>query len=248
MDTDLICRWLNLPPGSWPPDHYTLLGFNRGEGDALRAELVVQERMQYLRQFQLTHPELATEAMNRLAQALLCLSNAQEKAAYDQQLIASAEAPPPHKEAPTIQPVKPIVARQIPVARLPEPAPVVPAQAPTQGGIKPDPVLRALGTRDLLCRISQVRNGARDLASNREHRRALLDEVRVRRRRRRWLRPMRFLGRFYLAHAGTFLTGISWLALDLASSRFREQWRLQLSLFFILAVTKISLFTRGGRP
>ena len=26
MDHDLICSWLGLPPRTWPPDHYRLLG------------------------------------------------------------------------------------------------------------------------------------------------------------------------------------------------------------------------------
>src|SRR5947209_5148051 len=83
MSQDLICSWLQLPNGNWPPDHYTLLGLPPGEGELARIEQAVFERMQRVRQYQLIHPEPATEAMNRLAQALICLSDAQAKSAYD---------------------------------------------------------------------------------------------------------------------------------------------------------------------
>jgi hypothetical protein len=86
MDAELICTWLKLPPGSWPPDHYTLLGLAPGEGDVARIEQQVYERMERVRCYQLPHPEPATEAMNRLAQALLCLTDPRAKNAYDASL------------------------------------------------------------------------------------------------------------------------------------------------------------------
>src|SRR5207248_9439813 len=88
MDHTLIQSWLQLPPGSWPPDHYTLLGVAPGEGDVARIEQQVQERMQQLRKYQLTHPELATQAMNSLAQALVCLTDHAAKHAYDRALFS----------------------------------------------------------------------------------------------------------------------------------------------------------------
>jgi hypothetical protein len=92
METDLICLWLELPPGSWPPDHYTLLGLPPDLVDSDQIEARVQERIHRVRHFQLTHPELATEAMNRLAQALLCLSNPGERAEYNQHLLGVGAA------------------------------------------------------------------------------------------------------------------------------------------------------------
>jgi hypothetical protein len=88
MEHDLIQSWLELPPGSWPPDHYTLLGLEPGENETARVEQHVHERMQRLRTYQLTHPELATEAMNRLAQALVCLTDPEAKKAYDQERLS----------------------------------------------------------------------------------------------------------------------------------------------------------------
>lgn len=78
-----ICQWLRLPCDLWPPDHYTLLGLMIGEGDTKKIDQSVQERMKIIRGYQLSHPELATEALNRLAEAYDCLSDASAKEQYD---------------------------------------------------------------------------------------------------------------------------------------------------------------------
>ena len=83
---ELICSWLRLAPDQWPPDHYTLLGLEPGACDAKQIEGRAQKRMEQLRSYQLAHPEQATEGMNRLAQALVCLTDPIAKQAYDAQL------------------------------------------------------------------------------------------------------------------------------------------------------------------
>ncbi|MCS6851364.1 MAG: J domain-containing protein [Gemmataceae bacterium] len=83
MDRELICRWLGLKPEPWPPDHYSLLGLQPGESDLARIEQKAHERYEQLKRYQLTHPDLVTEAMNRVAQALDCLSHPESKRAYD---------------------------------------------------------------------------------------------------------------------------------------------------------------------
>jgi hypothetical protein len=82
MDHQLLCAWLGLPAGSWPPNHFVLLGLEPGADDAVAIEASVQERMIILRRYQLTHPELATEAMNRLAQAMICLTDEAARKSY----------------------------------------------------------------------------------------------------------------------------------------------------------------------
>ena len=88
----LLCGWLGLPPGAWPPDHYALLDLARGAGDLADVEARVLDRMELLRPYQLVHPDATTEGMNRLAQALVCLTDPVARAAYDREL---GVAPPP---------------------------------------------------------------------------------------------------------------------------------------------------------
>ena len=89
MKSELICEWLGLPAGPWPPDHYCLLGLTPGEADARLIEQSVQQRLESVRRYQMMHPEQATEAMNRLAQAYICLTEPASKQAYDAELLGS---------------------------------------------------------------------------------------------------------------------------------------------------------------
>jgi hypothetical protein len=88
MNSKILCRWLDI--ADWPPDHYALLGLKREEADAARVERRVHELMSKLRCYQLAHPEEATEGMNRLAQAFICLT---ESFAKPQPHTGSAAAP-----------------------------------------------------------------------------------------------------------------------------------------------------------
>jgi hypothetical protein len=97
LDHLLLRSWLALPPGPWPPDHYTLLGLPPGHCDLAALEVLVLARMDWIRPHQLLHPELVTEGMNRLAQALICLTDPAGRAAYDaeQELARSIPAANP---------------------------------------------------------------------------------------------------------------------------------------------------------
>jgi hypothetical protein len=94
MNHELICTWLGLSSPDWPPDHYQLLGLEHGEADTGRIEEQVHQRLERVRRYQLTHPDLVTEAMNRLAQAFVCLTDAEAKRAYDRVLLGSSTALP----------------------------------------------------------------------------------------------------------------------------------------------------------
>ncbi len=74
MNTELILTWLTLPPGPWPPDDRTLLGLPPGPPVVLDVEQRALAQMEKLRPHQLVHPDLVTEGMNRLAQALIGLT------------------------------------------------------------------------------------------------------------------------------------------------------------------------------
>ncbi len=91
MNSKILCKWLGIV--SWPPDHYALLGLQPGEGDVARIEQQVQERMARLRCYQLSHPEEATEGMNRVAQAFICLTDPLSRQSYSAAGNAAALSP-----------------------------------------------------------------------------------------------------------------------------------------------------------
>lgn len=118
MDHEKICVWLGLPRGNWPPDHYTLLGLKPGEGDIACIEQQVHERLDKLRCYQLSHPDQATEAMNRLAQAFMCLSDPDAKKAYDQ--LKEAPSAPAQGKQVTASPAALAKPGSLPLAESPK--------------------------------------------------------------------------------------------------------------------------------
>jgi hypothetical protein len=102
VDVALLRSWLALPPGPWPPDHYALLGVDRDSTDPAAIEAVVLAKMDHLRSHQLRHPELVTEGMNRLAQALVCLTDAAARTAYDASLAPTRLGAPEPLEVPFV--------------------------------------------------------------------------------------------------------------------------------------------------
>ena len=159
MDHQLLCSWLSLPAGSWPPNHFVLLGLEPGVNDAATIEASVHERMGILRRYQLTNPELATEAMNRLAQAMICLTDEVTRVSYVAQvapeLSVSPSAPAAEVlDAPAAE-VKESTPPAVEVVQQPTPPPAAPAPEP----IAPAPLeLSAIHTRrDLYFRIARTR-------------------------------------------------------------------------------------------
>lgn len=140
MNVKALCQWLGLPEQAWPPDHYTLLGLPRGEADLAHIEERVQERMACLRCYQLSHPEEATEAMNRVAQAFICLTETQSRRDYDRTLNPPAptsngsSAPP--SPAQLTPPASDWQSAPPPVrAAQEEVVPLLPAVAPASAGL-----------------------------------------------------------------------------------------------------------------
>jgi curved DNA-binding protein CbpA len=93
MSRELICSVLGLPIETWPPDHYTLIGLRPDQADPARIESRVQELSARLRPFQLAHPDEVTDTLNRLARALVCLSDPHARAAYDKSRSLTTTAP-----------------------------------------------------------------------------------------------------------------------------------------------------------
>lgn len=75
MNTELLNTWLGLPAGAWPPDDRALLGLPAGTFTAVEVETRALGQMEKLRTHQLVHADLVTEGMNRLAQALIALTD-----------------------------------------------------------------------------------------------------------------------------------------------------------------------------
>src|SRR5437763_14069493 len=102
MNLKLLCTWLGLPGDScWPPDHHALLGLAPGANDPKHVEQKVQERLAKLRCYQLSHPEEATEGMNRLAQAFIALTEV--RAVEKPAATATALADPPPVQSKALQ-------------------------------------------------------------------------------------------------------------------------------------------------
>jgi hypothetical protein len=222
MDCQLICQWLGLPATAWPPDYYVLLGLPPGEGDTARIEQHAHERLARLRCYQITHPEQATEAMNRLAQAMVCLTDPDSKRRYDAGLglrgNGKHQATPQEQQAPgaaaaldwakTPPPVRVPTASeaaQAAVAPPAMPAPVPPPVAPLVGaaplllaapsdasGVLPPIVLSALPADPVLEAARSSPEARRGLGT----RRALLERLLVTRELMRlWDQVGRYLAR-----------------------------------------------------
>jgi hypothetical protein len=141
MNHELICSWLGLPADAWPPDHYRLLGLDPGESDLALIEQRVHSRLDAVRGYQMMHPEPATEAMNRLAQAFVCLTEPAAKKAYDQALLGERFPPPPVRmPAPSPQPQ----------AGIPAMSSAAPAAVATLEAMGPRPIPAASLPRDPL--------------------------------------------------------------------------------------------------
>ena len=134
---DPYYKWLGIPPGEQPPNHYRLLGISLFESDHDVIEAAADQRMFHLRSFQSgQHGELSQKLLNEVAAAKLCLLKPERRASYDealrQRLARHATSRPPASMPPPL----PLVG--MPAALIPadhdvthtEPATLV-AQAPT---------------------------------------------------------------------------------------------------------------------
>lgn len=119
MSRELICSVLGVPPESWPPNHYALIGLSPLEANPSRVEVRVQELSAKLRSFQLAHPDEVTDALNRLAQALVCLTDPAARTAYDSALKARDESAP-YDVLPEPLPTRPTTPRHSAPASLEE--------------------------------------------------------------------------------------------------------------------------------
>jgi hypothetical protein len=144
MSHELICSWLGLPPESWPPDHYRLLGLTPGEADTALIEAHVHQRIDSVRCYQMRYPEQATEAMRLLARAFDCLTDPAGKKAYDASLLGTSAVA-------TIEPPsRAVLEARDPLAWLYDPPPLRSGAGLAAGAAEPgDPTLIAAPTIEM---------------------------------------------------------------------------------------------------
>lgn len=83
-DFDPYQEWLGIGPHERPPDHYRLLGLQRFESDPHVIQAAADQRMGYVRKFQMGPKSAYTQdLLNELAAAKLCLLDPNTKATYD---------------------------------------------------------------------------------------------------------------------------------------------------------------------
>ena len=137
MDADLLRSWLDLPPGAWPPADRALLGLpTDGPLDPAAVEAAALDRMARLRTHQLLHPDLVTEGMNRVAQAMMAVGTA----AAPRRKVPS---PVPPKPPPTFELAPPPVTLTLAVTAVPRILDAVPVVAePPVAAVAPPPAFR----------------------------------------------------------------------------------------------------------
>src|ERR1700722_8532005 len=90
MADDLYTRWLGVPPGSRPPDHYTLLRLPPGAGDAREIQQAASEQLQRLAEAAHggdAQQQTSLEDLRRqINEALDVLMDPYRHGAYDQSL------------------------------------------------------------------------------------------------------------------------------------------------------------------
>lgn len=126
-DFDPYRKWLGIPPEEQPPSHYRLLGIAPYESDPDVISNAADRCMAHVRTYQTgSRAGLSQGILNELAEARLCLLNAEKKQAYDAQLRTQrAPAPPPPQPAAAAVPVAPQPVAPVPVAVSPSAEPDV---------------------------------------------------------------------------------------------------------------------------
>jgi len=133
-------KWLGIPPGEQPPNHYRLLGVGLFESDPDVISSAADRQMVHVRTFQSgKHSELSQQILNELAAARLCLLDARKKAEYDdqlrRQLPGQTTGPPPPQ---IVTPPQPPPGSSAPPVSAPLAAPpVTGGPAPISGGTRP---------------------------------------------------------------------------------------------------------------
>ena len=94
---DLYTRWLDIPPGKRPPDHYTLLGLPRFCRDKDIINRAVQTQLKRLDPYQIHRDrdtrEACVQIRNEIAQAGVVLLDPKRRDAYERRFSSEGAAP-----------------------------------------------------------------------------------------------------------------------------------------------------------
>jgi sulfatase modifying factor 1 len=121
-DFDPYHQWLGIPLQEQPASHYRLLCIPEFDGNVDIIKAAAERQTIYLRTLQAgEHAVLVAELLNEVSQARVTLLNADQKAAYDEEL-REQQAPEPDPE-PTPPPI-PVVQTPAPLQNIPSPTPV----------------------------------------------------------------------------------------------------------------------------
>jgi hypothetical protein len=121
-------KWLGIPPGEQPPNHYRLLGISLFESDPDVIEAAADQRMAHVRTHQWGgRAALGQSLLNEISSAKICLLAPERKAEYDAWLMSMQRStgqyqPPMGTALPVATPLP--VARPVPVSS-PSDTPVV---------------------------------------------------------------------------------------------------------------------------
>ena len=80
-------KWLGIPPGRRPPNHYELLGIALYESDIDVISNAADRRMSHIKTFASgPQAKISQLLLNQLSEARICLSSPKDRIAYDRQL------------------------------------------------------------------------------------------------------------------------------------------------------------------
>ncbi|HET6879305.1 MAG TPA: hypothetical protein VFI31_04090, partial [Pirellulales bacterium] len=138
-------KWLGIPEGQRPPTHYQLLGISADEQDREVINAAVVRHSAFIRTFQVgQYSNEATQLLNEIAAAKVCLLDPRKRAKYDAGLAErdlhsnarTQDAPVNERRQPSPVPVPPSPQRKVrPAAPRRMPAPAV------RAAVAPDPLL-----------------------------------------------------------------------------------------------------------
>lgn len=117
-------KWLGIPAGQRPPNHYQLLGISADERDLDVINAAVLRQSAFVRNFQVgQYSAEATRVLNEIAAAKVCLLDPAKRAQYDAEQAGRAPANPTPSDSATIASSPAAASPRVPQAQPPSEPP-----------------------------------------------------------------------------------------------------------------------------